>query len=265
MASKRMFSLSVIDSDAFLDMPLSTQALYFHLCMRADDDGFVDNPKKIQRIVRATEDDLRVLMTKQFVIPFETGVLVIKHWKVHNVVRKDMYKKTLYQAEKALLQTDDVGVYHSRNDVVTDTVQECIETVTDTVQSLPIDKNRLDKDRLDNNNAQSPDSAKERFEYLWDLYPNKKGKKRAYEAFQRALKKGTTVDQIREGIKAYNRYIKESGIEPRFIKQGSTFFMQEAWNDDWTPTKEKPKNQFNQFEHNQYDFDELEREIVGNA
>lgn len=249
MANKRMFSLTVVDSDAFLDMPLSTQALYFHLCMRADDDGFVNNPKKIQRVVRATEDDLRVLMTKQFVIPFESGVLVIKHWKVHNVIRKDMHKDTLCTEEQALLIEDKSGTYHVRNELVTDTVQECIEADTDTEQSSYIDKNRLDQIRTDQNRLEqnntieqseiAHDSLKERFEYLWDLYPNKKGKKQAYAAFQRAVKKGTTVDEIRDGIKAYVRYINESKIESKYIKQGSTFFQQEAWNDDWTPQRPK--------------------------
>ena len=255
MANKRMFSLYVIDSDAFLDMPLTTQALYFHLCMRADDDGFINNPKKIQRMVRATDDDMKLLVAKQFLIPFETGVLVIRHWKIHNAIRKDMYKPTMCLAEKAFVDTDDTGVYQVRNEPVTDTAQECIENVT-------LDKNRLDKTRLINNNEQSErESVKERFEYLWDLYPNKKGKKRAYEAFQRAVKKGVSVDQIRDGIKAYNKYIKESGIEQRYVKQGSTFFMQESWNDDWTPTTEQPKNKFNQFEQNTYDFDELEKDL----
>lgn len=255
MANKRMFSLYVIDSDAFLDMPLTAQALYFHLCMRADDDGFINNPKKIQRMVRATDDDMKLLIAKQFLIPFDTGVLVIRHWKVHNAIRKDMYKPTMCLAEKAFVDTDDTGVYQVRNEPVTDTARECIENVT-------LDKNRLDKDRLINNNEQlERESVKERFEYLWDLYPNKKGKKRAYEAFQRAVKKGVSVDQIRDGIKAYNKYIKESGIEQRYVKQGSTFFMQESWNDDWTPTKEQPKNKFNQFEQNTYDFDELEKEL----
>lgn len=266
MANKRMFSLYVIDSDAFLDMPLTTQALYFHLCMRADDDGFINNPKKIQRMVRATDDDMKLLIAKQFLIPFETGVLVIRHWKVHNAIRKDMYKPTMCLAEKAFVDTDDTGVYQVRNEPVTDTVRGCIEGVTDSAQSrdetVTLDKNRLDKDRLINNNEQSEiahESVKERFEYLWDIYPNKKGKKRAFEAFQRALKKGVTIDQIRDGIEAYVRYIKASGIDMRYVKQGSTFFAQESWNDDWTP--EKPKNAFNQFEHNEYDFDELEKEL----
>lgn len=245
-----MFSLTVVDSDAFLDMPLSTQALYFHLCMRADDDGFVNNPKKIQRVVRATEDDLKVLMTKQFVIPFESGVLVIKHWKIHNVIRKDMHKDTLCTEEQALLIEDKTGTYHVRNESVTDTLQECIEVDAEEVQDsyidknrLDIDKNRTDQNRLDQSNTlEQPtvDSTKERFEYLWDLYPNKKGKKQAFAAFQRAVKKGTSIDTIREGIKAYVRYIKESNIESKYIKQGSTFFQQEAWNDDWTPRR--PKN-----------------------
>ena len=81
-----MFTMKIIDSDAFLDMPLSTQALYFHLSMRADDDGFVNNPKKIQRTVGASEDDLRLLIIKRFVLCFENGVVVIKHWWMQHFV-----------------------------------------------------------------------------------------------------------------------------------------------------------------------------------
>ena len=103
MAERRMFAKTIIDSDAFLDMPLSTQALYFHLSMRADDDGFINNPKKIQRMVGCGDDDLKLLMAKRFILVFESGVIVIKHWKIHNYIRNDRYKPTLYQDEKALL------------------------------------------------------------------------------------------------------------------------------------------------------------------
>ena len=103
MAERRMFAKTIIDSDAFLDMPLSTQALYFHLSMRADDDGFVNNPKKIQRMIGGGDDDLKVLIAKRFIIPFESGVVVIKHWKIHNYIRSDRYKETVYQDEKAML------------------------------------------------------------------------------------------------------------------------------------------------------------------
>ena len=84
MAERRMFAKTIIDSDAFLDMPLSSQALYFHLSMRADDEGFINNPKRIQKIVNCGDDDLRILIAKKFVIIFESGVIVIKHWKMHN-------------------------------------------------------------------------------------------------------------------------------------------------------------------------------------
>lgn len=103
MAERRMFAKTVIDSDAFLDMPLSAQALYFHLSMRADDDGFINNPKKIQRMIGASDDDCKLLLLKRFLITFESGVVVIKHWKIHNYIRNDRYKPTIYKEEKSLL------------------------------------------------------------------------------------------------------------------------------------------------------------------
>lgn len=103
MAERRMFAKTIVDSDAFLDMPLTTQALYFHLSMRADDDGFVNNPKKIQRMIGATDDDIKLLLTKRFILVFDSGVIVIKHWRMHNYIRKDRYKPTVYQEEKAQL------------------------------------------------------------------------------------------------------------------------------------------------------------------
>ena len=97
MAERRMFTQKIVDSDAFLDMPLTTQALYFHLNMRADDDGFVNNPKKIQRMICASDDDLKLLIAKRFLLAFENGVVVIKHWRMHNLLRKDRYNPTQYQ------------------------------------------------------------------------------------------------------------------------------------------------------------------------
>jgi len=94
MAEKRMFAKSIIDSDAFLDMSLSTQALYFHLAMRADDDGFINNPKKILRMIGGSDDELKMLLAKKFIIAFESGVIVIKHWRMHNYIQNDRYKPT---------------------------------------------------------------------------------------------------------------------------------------------------------------------------
>lgn len=111
MAERRMFAKTIIDSDAFLDMPLTTQALYFHLSMRADDDGFINNPKKLQRMIGASDDDLKLLAAKDFIIPFESGIVVIKHWKIHNYIRNDRYKPTVYQREKESLSIRENGAY----------------------------------------------------------------------------------------------------------------------------------------------------------
>ena len=111
MAERRMFAKTIIDSDAFIDMPLSTQALYFHLSMRADDDGFINNPKKIMRMIGASDDDFKVLCLKKFIIPFDSGIVVIKHWKIHNYIQKDRYKPTVYSEERAKLDTKDNGAY----------------------------------------------------------------------------------------------------------------------------------------------------------
>lgn len=115
MAERRMFTQKIIDSDAFLDMPLSTQALYFHLNMRADDDGFVNNPKRIQRTIGASDDDLKLLIAKRFTIGFECGVIVIKHWRMHNTLRKDRYNPTQYQEELAMLDVKDNNAYTEKN------------------------------------------------------------------------------------------------------------------------------------------------------
>ena len=123
MADKRMFSQKIIDSDAFLDMPTSAQALYFHLGMRADDDGFVNNPKKIKSFVGAADDDLKLLIAKNFLIPFESGVVVIKHWRIHNYIQKDRYHPTAYTEEMAQLEAKENNAYTLVSNLDTDCIQ----------------------------------------------------------------------------------------------------------------------------------------------
>lgn len=120
MAERRMFAKTIVLSDAFLDMPLGARCLYMTMGMLADDDGFVNSPKAIIRQTGATEDDLKILIAKRFIIPFESGVIVIKHWRINNYLQSDRYKQTVYQEEKALLTLDEKGSY-SEN-VYTDTV-----------------------------------------------------------------------------------------------------------------------------------------------
>ncbi len=115
MAQRRMFSLVVVDTDAFLEMPASTQNLYFHLGMRADDDGFVSSPRKITAMVNCSGDDLKLLIAKNFLIPFDSGVCVIRDWKVNNYLRKDRYSETKYLPEKRQLTEDESGSYNRQN------------------------------------------------------------------------------------------------------------------------------------------------------
>jgi hypothetical protein len=118
MADRRMFSKTIIDSDAFLDMPLSTQALYFHLSMRADDEGFVGNPRKVMRMIGGSEDDLKILIMKRFILTFDSGIVVIKHWKIHNYIQNDRFKETTYLEEKATLMLDGKKAYTEKKDDV---------------------------------------------------------------------------------------------------------------------------------------------------
>lgn len=116
MAERRMFSKKITTSDAFLEMPDSAQNLYFHLSMDADDDGFVGSPKSIMRLVRAKEDDMKLLVAKSFIIPFDSGIIVIKHWRINNLIRSDRYKPTTYTEERAMLAVKENGVYTEKTD-----------------------------------------------------------------------------------------------------------------------------------------------------
>lgn len=173
MAQRRMFSKKITDTDTFLDMPLSSQALYFHLNMHADDDGFVSNAKTIKRMIGSSDDDLKLLLAKQFIFAFESGVVVIKDWKIHNYIRKDTYNTTIYGDEKEQLQQDENGAYTLRPRAVDD----------------PSPQVRLGKDRLgkDINNSSSDDEQpdfEQEFEAVWKEYPNKTGKKQAFNHYK---------------------------------------------------------------------------------
>jgi len=101
-----MFSLDIVDTDKFCEMPVTSRCCYFEFSMRADDDGFISNPKRLMRMLNYSDYDLRLLITKGFVIPFESGIVVITHWKTQNNIRIDRYKPTMYKKEKSLLEND---------------------------------------------------------------------------------------------------------------------------------------------------------------
>lgn len=149
MAEKRMFTKSIVDSDKFLEMPLSTQALYFHLGMRADDEGFINSPKKIIRAVNCNEDDLKILIAKGFVICFDSGIIAIKHWKLHNHIQKDRFKPTLYEEEKSLLAENNHKEYILKTTALNSMDTKCIQIVSNTDTKNRLDKNRIDKDSVE--------------------------------------------------------------------------------------------------------------------
>lgn len=149
MANKRMFSKAVIESDAFLDMPISAQALYFHLGLRADDDGFVGNPKSILREIQASKDDLQILIAKSFIIAFESGVIAITHWRVNNMIRKDRYKPTLYREEYSRLTIEKSRIYEGSEQEVYQPATIGQPNDNHRLPQYRLDKNRLDKNRLD--------------------------------------------------------------------------------------------------------------------
>ena len=145
MAERRMFAKSIVLSDAFLDMPLSARCLYFTLGMLADDDGFVGSPKGIMRQCGASQDDMMVLLQKRFILAFESGVIVIKHWRMNNYLQSDRHKKTTYLEELETLDIDNKGAYTERKESM----------YTNCIQNVYTGKDRLDKDSIDKDSIES--------------------------------------------------------------------------------------------------------------
>ena len=264
MAEKRMFSQKITRSDAFLAMPTSARLLYYDLSMDADDDGFVDRPKSIMRLTGASDDDLAVLIAKSFVIPFDNGICVIKHWRINNYIRADRYKETNYLELKNKLSVKDNGSY----------TLKCNSGIPSDNQVTTKWEHRLDKNRLDKssiyikvksddlnqpialqNSDVNPSFEEQKctptksktekdFEMIWSIYPRKLGKKDAFKYFQQSLKQGTSVEEIKIGVEKYAEYISRNKIEPQFIKHGKTWFYQKCWQDDYSENFATGKSPF---------------------
>lgn len=221
MAERRMFAKTIVLSDEFLDMPLSARCLYFTLGMLADDDGFVNNPKSIMRQCGASQDDMRILISKRFVILFESGIIVIKHWRINNYLRSDRYSETKYLDEKTHLSLNENGSYHL------ETQDSGIPGGIPNSGIPSIGKDRIDKDS--NNIGDSPcDSEAKKadidkfFEVAWKAYPRKKGKGQISDAKKRMLYEKVGTEQMLRCIKRYNDYI--DGKDEQYIMYGSSFF-----------------------------------------
>ena len=153
MAERRMFAKTIIDSDAFLDMPVTARLLYYDLGMRADDDGFINSPKKIMRITGASSDDMNILIMRKFIIPFDSGVVVIKHWRIHNYIRKDTYVETKYKDEKEQLMLDENNAYTAKKMQLLQLRNEYVDEPSTQVRlgKDSIGKDSIGKDSIEKN------------------------------------------------------------------------------------------------------------------
>lgn len=289
MAERRMFAKTIIDSDAFLDMPQSTQLLYFHLSMRADDDGFINNPKSITRNVKCNEDDLKLLSLKKFIIPFESGIVVIKHWKIHNYIRNDRYKETKYKEEKSLLFLDENNSYSLG--IPTDNQMTTIGIPTDNQMDtqVRIGKDRIDKDIKESNTKVLPKKNENiNYQEIVDKYNEicvslSKVKKitNARKKSINARLKIYTFDEIIEVfkkaeasdfLKGANNINFQAGFDWLMADKNMAKVLEGKYDNKKTfnqptTTIEKPKttNKFNSFSQRQYtseQLDELERKLL---
>lgn len=220
MAERRMMSKSIIKSDTFLDMPATTQNLYFHMLLDADDDGFINAPKSIMRMIGAKDDDMKVLAAKQFVIPFESGVVVIKDWKIHNYIQNDRYKPSTLP-ERDLLNIQKDKTYTLKGDVSRmDT--ECIQTVSigkDRLGKVRLGKDRIGKDSIDTLcHVTHDDVDKSQFEIIEYLNIKTGSKFKAttkpyIQAIRSRLKEGYTVDDFKTVIDKKCREWKGTKLE----------------------------------------------------
>lgn len=160
MAQRRMFSKKITDTDNFLDMPLSSQALYFHLNMGADDEGFIDKVKTIQRTIGASDDDVKILIAKGFIIPFESGVVVIRHWRIHNYIQADRFQSTIHKEEKEQLEFDKSKIANIKP------LDQCIQNVYKVDTQVRLGKDRLELDKVNNLNYTGGENEKKSFSQI---------------------------------------------------------------------------------------------------
>ena len=207
MAQRRMFSKTITNNDNFIEMPDSSQNLYFHLSMNADDDGFVDNWKSIMRMTGHKEDDLKILIAKQFIIPFDSGIIVIKHWKIHNYLRSDRYKETIYLEEKEKLQIDKNGVYQEKEAIGIPTGIPLVDAGKDSIGKDSIVKEKIKKF--------TPPTLEQIQEYInqKNININAKDFFDYYDAGNWKDSNGKQVKSWKQKILTWNKYRKEKNTQ----------------------------------------------------
>lgn len=243
MAEKRMYAKSIVKSDMFLDMPLSSQALYFHLGMEADDDGFINNPKMIMRVIGANQNDLDLLVVKKFVLPFESGIVVIKHWKINNYIQKDRYTPTKYHDLMNELEFDENKSYRKK--------ELCIHDGYTLDTQYRLDKIRLDKNSIKTigqNDLTVDVSNDELFNQFWNEYPKKVGKDKCKRWFNSHKVNQEFVDDILIAIRNQKQSSQWQKDKGQFIPHPYTWLNRGGWQDelDGNPA-ETIKNRWGEF------------------
>lgn len=231
MANRRMFSADVVCTDRFVEMPSSTQALYFQLGMKADDDGFISSPKQITRMVGAAEDDLKLLAANGFIIPFESGVVVISDWKINNLIRKDRYTPTRCLDEmKQLSVFDDKYLLSLDYQPVGNQVATKCQPVGNQPGDTLATQVRLGKDSINNICSPEPDERESNFEKIYAIYPKKRGRTKAFANYCSWLK-GRSVNGKRRKLTNREMYLavytyveqqREHGTELEYYKNFDT-------------------------------------------
>lgn len=215
MAERRMFAKTIIDSDAFIDMPSTARLLYYDLSMRADDDGFVNSPKKIIRMTGASEDDLSILILRKFILPFDNGVVVIKHWRIHNYIRKDTYNETPYTEQKNLLELDENKAYRFKDNMLS---RQLVDGKSTQV--------RIGKDSIDKDNKK--ERKKNNYDLIIDEFVSDPDVKTALLEFikMRKLIKAPLTDQALKNI--INKLFKLSSD-----KEEQILILNESIDNNW--------------------------------
>lgn len=238
MANRRMFCLDIVNSDAFLDMPASAQNLYFHLAMRADDDGFIGNPNAITRLVNSSNEDLQLLKTKRFLLAFPNGIVVIKHWRMHNTIQKDRYKPTAYTQEFSQLTVKENNAYTDKKRHSDSMETDCIHTVSEVETQVRLGKNRLDYIPPISPKGDKPevkpekDSFSESFDDFWKAYPKKVSKTSALKAWNKLKPDDNLVREILtalENQKQSSQWQKDDG---QFIPYPASWLNGRRWEDE---------------------------------
>lgn len=214
MAEKRMFSRELVESDQFLELPLSAQGLYMHICMEADDDGFVNNANRIRKVVEASQEDYRTLFDRGYLLQMANGLVVVAHWKICNSIRKDRYKPTVHQSEyKKLKVCDNVYTLSSENG-------KSVESVDDISQVKIVEK----------------------FDEFWKAYPRKEHKAMAEQEYAMLVLQGISEDMLVASAKAYAN--EKSDQDPRYLNCPDTWLKKSIYTDyEVESEKEKTEEQ----------------------